>query len=335
MEMTNGAEMAGASAQWKTPESETDKPAILYLVIPCFNEEEVLRDTAKELLGAVTDMIETGLIAPESRIMFVDDGSRDRTWEIIREQAGVSPLFKAVRLRINAGHQNALYAGLMEVKDHCHMSISMDADLQDDPALLPAMVQKFYEGNHIVYAIRKSREGEGIFKKVSAFGFYRFMEVMGARIPKDCGDFRLMSREAMEALSLFEEDRPFLRGLVPLLGFPSARIFFDRRSRKNGESKYSLKSMVRFAMDGLISFSARPVHVILILGLVLFGAAGIWLLLSMGREPGIREMIANVWAAAGLVLAGIGIVGEYIVRIWREQTGRPRYFIRERIGAGD
>ena len=228
--------MRGRTQETKTmtpslPEDQTEKksPAIFWVVVPCFNEEEVIEETAGELRARLMAMIEDGLIRPESRVLFVDDGSRDGTWEILRRLVKADPLIAALRLRGNGGHQNALYAGLMEAKDYCHVSVSMDADLQDDPDLIPAMVEKFYEGNDIVYAVRKSRRGEGLFKRASAFGFYRFMEAMGASIPKDCGDFRLMSREAIKALSLFGEDRPFLRGLVPLLGFPSAQVTFDRR----------------------------------------------------------------------------------------------------------
>lgn len=307
---------------------------ILYLVIPCFNEEEVLDETARELDQAMSAMIGDGLISSESRIVFVDDGSRDRTWEIISRWARSRPLFAAIGLQANAGHQNALYAGLMEVRTCCHMAISMDADLQDDPALLPDMVKRFYEGNDIVYAVRRSRNGEGLFKRASAFVFYRFMAAMGAGIPKDCGDFRLMSRQAMEALSLFGENRPFLRGLIPLLGFPSAQVFFDRRPRRGGKSKYSLKNMVGFAMDGMISFSATPVHMILAAGIFLFLASGTWLLFHMGNEPGTREVIAAIWGATGLLLTGMGVMGQYIVRIWQGQTGRPRYLIKEMIGVG-
>ena len=331
--------MRGRTQETKTmtpslPEDQTEKksPAIFWVVVPCFNEEEVIEETAGELRARLMAMIEDGLIRPESRVLFVDDGCRDGTWEILRRLVKADPLIAALRLRGNGGHQNALYAGLMEAKDYCHVSVSMDADLQDDPDLIPAMVEKFYEGNDIVYAVRKSRRGEGLFKRASAFGFYRFMEAMGASIPKDCGDFRLMSREAIKALSLFGEDRPFLRGLVPLLGFPSAQVTFDRRPRKRGRSKYSLKAMVRFALDGLISLSARPIHLILIGGILLFLTAGGYLLCSAGREPGVRQILASIWAAAGLTLLGIGVTGEYIGRIWREMAGRPRYIARERIG---
>ncbi len=316
----------------KDQKREKALPAILYLVIPCFNEEEVLEETAGELLAVMTAMTDAGMIGPKSRILFVDDGSRDRTWEILEKLGKSSPLVSGLRLRANAGHQNALYAGLMEAKDCCHMSISMDADLQDDPALIPAMVEKFYEGNDIVYAVRKSRRGEGLFKRASAFGFYRFMKALGVPMPKDCGDFRLMSREAMEALSLFGENRPFLRGLAPLLGFPSAQVIFDRRPRRRGRSKYSVKSMMRFAVDGVVSFSAAPIHLIFFLGIGLFLAAGGYLLYNAGREPGVRQILGTIWAAAGLVLMGIGAVGQYVVRIWREVTGRPRYLVRERLG---
>lgn len=302
---------------------------ILYLVVPCFNEEAVLPQTGQELRDVMVSMIRSGLIAPESRVVFVDDGSRDGTWRWIREKAQQDPLFGAVSLSRNTGHQTALYAGLMAVKDSCHMTVSLDADLQDDPAVIPSMVQQFYDGSDVVYAVRRSRRGDGMLKKFTAFLFYRLFRFLGSEAQTECGDFRLLSRRALEYLSLYKEERPFLRGLIPLLGLPSSCVYFDRNARQAGKSKYSLSRMTGFAMDGICSVSMKPLALMMGLGAAVFACAALWLLLHLFCPATMETVIASVWAACGLLLTGMGLLGQYIGRIWLAQLGRPRYLIRE------
>ncbi len=313
----------------KGQETGKETGRILYLVIPCYNEEQVLPGTADELRAVMVSMTEAGVISPASRILFVDDGSRDGTWQWLKGRAQADPMIAALSLCHNAGHQNALYAGLMAAKEHCDLTVSLDCDLQDDPALIPAMVGQFLAGNDIVYAVRSRRREDSWFKKGTAFLFYRLMKLLGTETPADCGDFRLLSRRALEYLARYPEERPFLRGLVPLLGLPSATVYFDRRPRQAGKSKYSVGRMVRFALDGICSMSLRPLSFLFFLGGLLFGGAGIWLLFHSLQPAGPGTVIATIWAACGLLLIGMGILGQYIGRIWQAQLGRPRFLIRE------
>lgn len=306
--------------------------SVLYLVIPCFNELEVLPQTAAEVKKAMGSMMETGLISGDSRVIFVDDGSGDGSWEWLRARAGEDSLFGALRLGRNAGHQNALYAGYMAVKNRCDMAVSLDADLQDDLSLVPAMAEQFYAGADIVYAIRRSRRGESKFKRATAALFYRLVNGLGAGLPPDCGDFRLLSRRALNQLSLYREEQPFLRGLVPMLGLPSAYLYFDRGPRRSGRSKYSVGKMLRLALDGICSLTTRPLSLLLGLGLCLFVAAGLWLLIHLFRPVTEQTVVATIWAACGLLLTGMGILGQYMGRIWRAQLDRPPYFIAEACG---
>lgn len=303
---------------------------ILYLVIPCFNEEEVLPDTAETLKSVLSMMIQDGLVSEDSRLMFVDDGSEDGTWKYIRQCAKECPLIEGIALRKNVGHQKALYAGLMEVSQHCQITVSLDADLQDDPHLIPSMVEEFYRGSDIVYAVRKSRKGESAGKRVSAFLFYRLMGLLGADMPKDCGDFRLLSRRALEELRVLWKPRLFLRGLIPLLELSSSTLYFERKPRKAGKSKYSLIKMVFFAMDGIFSLSTVPLYLLLILGMILFLGAGFWMLLHLGRQTEWEMAAASIWAASGLILAGMGVLGQYIVQIGQNPHSQPGYQVRER-----
>lgn len=317
------------------------KLPVLAVVVPCFNEEAVIDTAAGELKAVLLSMIEGRQAAPKSRIVFVDDGSSDGTWERICFHAGACPLVEGISLRRNVGHQNALYAGLMEVKASCDAAVSLDADLQDDPALIPQMLERFQEGKDVVYAVHQSREGDSCAKKASAFLFYRLMKMMGAAMPKDCGDFRLLSRRALEELSLFSDPEPFLRGLVPLLGLPSAILCFDRRPRRAGKSKYSLFKMLKLAANGILSLTACPIGLIFGLGLGIFGISSLgmlWLLfgsrMCVGQEMaavGWKIAAVSVWAAAGLVLMAIGTIGLYIFRGLQEISGRPRYQIREKF----
>lgn len=317
---------------------EREPMPVLVIVVPCFNEEEVLAYTVKELEGVLTGMIREKQVSPESRIWFVDDGSKDGTWAWIVRCAEKNPLVEGISLMHNVGHQSALYAGLMEAGAYGDAAVSLDADLQDDPALIPAMVRQFLAGNDIVYALRKSRKGEGGAKRASAFFFYRLMNLFGADMPKDCGDFRLLSKRALEELRLYPEKNPFLRGLIPLLGLPSAMIYFDRQPRKAGKSKYSLIKMLKFAASGIISLTGWPVYLVFWLGagMVLAAAAGFLGELCGGRgEMGWQTAVVSLWAAAGLILMGIGVTGLYLLRIWQEVSGRPHYRIRQDTRRGN
>ena len=235
---------------------------ILYLVIPCYNEEAVLHETAKQLLEKMNSMFERGMISRESKIMFVNDGSKDKTWEIIEELHASNPIYSGVKLSRNKGHQNALLAGLMTAKEKADMTISLDADLQDDVDVIDQMVEKYYQGNDVVYGVRSARKTDTFFKKFTAQGFYKLMQAMGVEIVYNHADYRLMSKRAMEGLSQFKEVNLFLRGIVPLIGYKSDVVTYERHERFAGESKYPLKKMLAFATDGITSFSIKPIRLI-------------------------------------------------------------------------
>ena len=243
---------------------------ILYIVVPCYNEEAVLPETSRRLREKLETLAAMGKISPQSRVLFVNDGSKDRTWEIIRALHEECPLFSGVDLTRNRGHQNALLAGLMTAKDRCDMAISMDADLQDDVDAVDAMVDKFQEGCDIVYGVRSSRAKDTFFKRFTAEGFYRLMSLMGAETVFNHADYRLMSRRALEGLSQFREVNLFLRGIVPMVGYPSAVVEYERGERFAGESKYPLKKMLSFAMEGITSLSTKPIRYITLLGFLIF-----------------------------------------------------------------
>ena len=244
-----------------------NKPEKLYMVVPCYNEEEVLNETAGRLKEKYISLIERNMISPESRVVFVNDGSKDETWNIICSLHESDPdFFSGVNLAHNAGHQNAVLAGLMTVKDICHMAITMDADLQDDIDTIDAMVEKYYEGNQVVYGVRNARDTDTFFKRFTAEGFYKFMKVMGADVVFNHADFRLMSKRVLAELAGFREVNLFLRGMVPLIGFKSCSVYYERHERFAGESKYPLKKMMSFAINGITSFSTKPLKLITTLG---------------------------------------------------------------------
>ena len=311
---------------------------ILYMVVPCYNEQEVLRETARQLREKYVSLIERGMISPLSRVVFVNDGSKDRTWQIISELHSEAPeFFSGIDLAHNAGHQNAVLAGLMTVKDICDMAITMDADLQDDINAIDEMVQKYYEGNQVVYGVRSARKTDTAFKRFTAEGFYKFMKVMGADVVYNHADFRLMSKRVLKELEGFREVNLFLRGLVPLIGFQSCNVYYERHERFAGESKYPLKKMLSFAVNGITSFSTKPLKLITALGFimsVMSVLAFIWAFVAKFAgfsELGWSSLICSIWLIGGLQLFCLGIIGEYVGKIYAEVKQRPRYIIADFI----
>lgn len=307
----------------------------LYLVVPCYNEEEVLPETARRLAAKFDNLIAGGKISPESKVVFVDDGSKDRTWEIIEGLNESSPLFQGIKLSRNKGHQNALLAGLMAVKDECDMTISMDADLQDDIDAIDRMLEKYYDGCDVVYGVRSERKTDSAFKRTTAHGFYKIMKLLGADIIYNHADYRLMSRRALDALSEFREVNLFLRGIVPLVGFKSDTVEYKRTERFAGQSKYPLKKMISFALNGITSFSIKPIRMITALGILIFSVSILMLVYFLIRHfsgntvQGWTTLAASVWAIGGLQLLAIGVVGEYIGKMYMETKARPKYVIEK------
>ena len=314
--------------------------ARLYVVVPCYNEEEVLRETASRLAAKLRELAEAGRIAANSRALFVNDGSKDRTWEIIAELHQEHPeLFSGLKLSRNRGHQNALLAGLMEAAKHADVIGSMDADLQDDINAMDRMLEAYEAGAEVVYGVRSARKTDTAFKRVTAEGFYHFMQLMGVDIVYNHADYRLLSRRAAEALGQFSEVNLFLRGIVPLVGFQSAQVPYERGERFAGESKYPLKKMIAFAMDGITSFSVKPIRMILMLGAVVFCVSVIMLLYFLVRKlaghtvDGWTSLACSIWALGGIQLLSLGVIGEYIGKIYNETKRRPRYIVAEVLDA--
>lgn len=306
----------------------------VYFVIPCYNEEKVLPETVKRLTAKLNAMIASGLADRLSRMLFVDDGSKDRTWELIRSFSGENELVAGVKLAHNRGHQNALLAGLMTARQYADCAISLDADLQDDTEVLDQFVQKFREGCDIVYGVRNKRETDTFFKRTTALGFYKFMEVLGVDVVYNHADYRLMSRRALDALSEYREVNLFLRGLVPLIGYRTDCVFYDRHERFAGESKYPLKKMLAFAVDGITSFSVKPLKLIFNLGafVSLLGFIGlVWCAIAhfAAGWTGWLAAFWSLWLLGGLVLLCMGVVGTYIGKIYSEVKARPRFRVEE------
>ena len=312
---------------------------ILYIVVPCYNEEEVLPETARRLKGKLEALIRAGRISEESRVLFVNDGSRDRTWSIIQELHREDKRFSGVDLTRNRGHQNALLAGLMTAKNRADMVISMDADLQDDIDAVDAMVEQYYAGCDIVYGVRSSREKDTFFKRFTAEGFYRVMNFLGAETVFNHADYRLMSRRVLEGLAQFKEVNLFLRGIVPMIGYTAGTVEYERGERFAGESKYPLKKMLSFAMEGITSLSTKPIRYITGLGFLIFLISILMLIYSVVRWAhgdtviGWASVICSVWAIGGLILLSLGVIGEYIGKIYLETKERPRFLIREVLDA--
>lgn len=305
----------------------------LYIVVPCYNEEEVLHETTKRLTDKIDRMIAGGLISQDSRIMYVDDGSKDKTWQLIEELHGQEPRVLGVKLSRNRGHQNALLAGLMTAKDLCDVTISMDADLQDDIEALDEFVRKYQEGCDIVYGVRNNRDTDTGFKRNTAQAFYKLLKFFGVDAVYNHADYRLMSKRALEGLAEFGEVNLFLRGIVPQIGYKTATVEYSRGERFAGESKYPLKKMVSFAFDGITSFSVKPIRMITTVGLVIFLVSLIMLVYSlvvnaMGHtQAGWTSMMMSIWLLGGLQLMAIGIIGEYVGKAYMETKKRPKYII--------
>ena len=308
---------------------------ILYIIVPCYNEEECLPQTAPVFQSKLKDLISSGAVAAQSRVLFVDDGSADRTWEIIRQLHEEDPIFSGLRLQPNRGHQNAVMAGLMEAKERADITVSIDADLQDDIDAVDEMIEKYHSGCDIVYGVRSSRKKDSFFKRFTAEGFYRVMNALGAETVFNHADYRLMSKVALEGLAEFKEVNLFLRGIVPMVGYTTATVEYERGERFAGESKYPLKKMLAFAMEGITSLSTKPLRWITTLGFLIFFVSIVMLITfivqwAIGMTvAGWASVVCSVWAIGGLILLSLGVIGEYIGKIYLETKGRPRFLIRE------
>ncbi|NNU94238.1 glycosyltransferase [Geobacillus sp. NFOSA3] len=306
---------------------------MLTIVVPCYNEEEVLPETIRQLRNLREELIAERLVSPESTLLFVDDGSGDATWDIIYKASLRYPEVKGVKLARNAGHQNALLAGLFAAKTRSDCIVSIDADLQDDISVIRDFVQKFHEGYEIVYGVRNKRDTDTFFKRHTAQWFYKLMRAMGVDLVYNHADYRLMSRRAVEELERFEEVNLFLRGIVPLLGFRSTTIYYDRKERFAGKTKYPLKKMIAFALDGITSFSITPIRIISLIGFVsffvslLFGVYFLLLKFTGHTQTGWTSLITSIWFLGGLQLIAFGLIGEYIGKIYKETKRRPRYIV--------
>lgn len=311
------------------------KTNILYVVIPCYNEEEVLEETTKRLTEKMNDMIREKLIDKKSKILFVNDGSKDKTWSIITKLYKENELVIGINLSRNRGHQNALLAGLMTAKEHANMVISMDADLQDDINVMEKMVKKYLDGSDIVYGVRNSRKKDSWFKRHTAQGFYKFMKLLGVDVIYNHADYRLMSKRALEELANYKEVNLFLRGIIPLIGFNTSIVYYERQERFAGKSKYPLKKMINFAIEGILSFSVKPLRIITLFGLLISFISFVFLIYVVighfitGNVEGWTTIVTLVCFFGGFQIFCIGIIGEYIGKIYSETKQRPRYTIEE------
>ena len=314
---------------------------IMYLVIPCYNEEEMLPITAQALKEKMSTLVNEGKISPKSRVMLVDDGSKDKTWELIEKLHESDELFTGIKLSRNKGHQNALLAGLMTAKEHADIIVSMDADLQDDINAIDGFLEKRAEGCEIVYGVRSSRETDTGFKRWTAQTYYKTLAALGVEITYNHADYRMMSRRAVEALAEFKEVNLFLRGMVPMVGFKSDIVTYERAARQAGESKYPLKKMISFAVEGITSLSIKPIRFITALGIFIFFVSIIMLIYFlvvhfMGRTvAGWTTTVVSVWALGGLQLLAIGVIGEYIGKIYLETKSRPKFIIEKDLEEED
>ena len=310
---------------------------ILYIIVPCYNEEEVLVDTAKQLSQKLLSLIDSGTVSPDSRVLFVDDGSKDNTWTLISGFHGEpDSVISGLRLTANVGHQNALLAGLFSAAGLCDITITIDADLQQDINAIDSFLEKYFNGNDIVYGVRNTRKADSFFKKASASLFYNIMKLLGAKVVKNSADYRLLSKKAVLALSHYKESNLFLRGILPLVGYQSDIVYFDVQKRLAGTSKYTLSKMLSLALNGITSFSVKPIRAIMMLGMISFLVSFIIaivhaILYFLGHipTPGLTTIVLSIWALGGLQLVAIGVIGEYIGKTYIETKERPRYEIWE------
>lgn len=309
--------------------------ATVYFVIPCYNEEAVLPETTRRMTDKLNAMRAAGLIGEKSRILYVDDGSKDRTWELVSQFNRENPWVEGVKLSHNRGHQHALLCGLMSAMPRCDAAISMDADLQDDIDALDQFVKKFQEGCDVVYGVRNKRDTDTWFKRTTAEGFYKVMHLLGVDVVFNHADYRLMSKRALEALSEYKEVNLFLRGIVPLIGYRSDYVYYDRHERFAGESKYPLKKMLSFALDGITSFSVKPLKLISNLGILISVLSILGLLYALisyfagWAVTGWTAIVCSIWLLGGLQMLCLGVVGGYIGKIYSEVKARPRYRVEE------
>ncbi len=312
-------------------------PARVYVVIPCYNEEEALPITARTMDKFFDEMISDGLFAPDSRMLLVDDGSRDKTWSVIENLVNTSDRFEGLKLAHNAGHQNALWAGMNAACENADAVISIDADLQDDIHAMRGFMKEFYGGADIVYGVRSKRETDTFFKRATAEMFYKGMAHLGVETVFNHADYRLISKRALRELLSFPEVNLFLRGMIPTLGYKTAKVYYERSERTAGESKYPLKKMLAFAVQGVTSFSVKPIRMIALLGFIFAFAAvliGVYALISLiaGKAvPGWTSTMLSIWLIGGVQLIALGLIGEYIGKIYTEVKRRPRFIVEEHL----
>lgn len=309
--------------------------AILYIIVPCYNEEAVLPITAPMFLTKINELAAVGKISPESRVMFVNDGSRDRTWEIISELAKGDEHYIGISQSRNRGHQNAVLAGLMEAREHCDITISIDCDGQDDINAMDAMVDAYLDGCEVVYGVRSSRETDTFFKRFTAQSFYKFLSAMGAEVVYNHADYRLISARVLKEFANFREVNLFLRGLVPLVGYRCSSVYYERAERIAGESHYPLKKMLAFAFDGITSLSVKPLRLITLAGMLVSAVSFVAIIVTLITKlvgftvTGWTSMICAIYFLGGVQLLGIGVIGEYVGKIYNETKARPRFIISE------
>ena len=316
------------------PPNKRDNMPVLFVVVPCYNEEDVLPLSSSILADTINNLVNRGKISSASRTIFVDDGSKDSTWSIIDSLHESDRVFTGIKLAHNEGHQRALYAGLMNALDRgCSISISIDADLQDDVGVIEEMIDKYMAGSEIVYGVRDNRDTDTSFKRNTAQTYYRLMNKLGADLFYNSADFRLMSSRALEALSQYREANLFLRGIVPSLGFRTDKVYYSRKERMAGESKYPLSKMFALAAEGITSFSAKPMHVITMIGIVSLVIAIIMLIYTIAScatrnaVAGWGSIMVSIWLVGGLIITSLGVTGEYVGKAYLESKQRPRYIV--------
>ncbi len=309
----------------------------LIIIVPCYNEQEVIVNTIRTLTNLLTDMHVAHLISDDSKILLVDDGSNDNTWKIINEESSNNPKISGIRLTRNSGQQIALMAGCAQINGLCDMAVTIDADLQDDETQIIEMVERYKEGYDIVYGVRESRKVDSLFKRTSAQTFYRFMQAMGVKTVYNHADYRLLSARAINQLLKYRETNMYLRGIVSTLGYKTACVYYDRKERAAGVSKYPISRLLSLAFNGITSFSIRPMHMIMYLGIIFIFVAVcivIWVLWCKLRGQAIvgwSSLIISIWFCSGCVLTSLGLIGEYVGRTYMEVKQRPRYAIMDEI----